>query len=209
MITEQYTGESLTGSTGSINRTLTLSNTNQTQDNGVLIIVDNFVLQSTQFSIVHNDAGSVITFLTEQFNESKITVYYQTSLQGDAGTGTTGILPLDTQMLMNEIHYFGDTVTLRTVTKDTTTDPRGDAIETTSDETGIKAICNILTQEDQFVKEGIFQSGDKRFFFKPNQTGLNRGNRIYHNSRWYQIDKVEEFTSGDIQYAIEVITSKI
>ena len=63
MITEQYTGEDLSGISGTSNRTLTLSNTNQTKDNGLLIIVDNFTLQTSQFSISHNASSSVITFL--------------------------------------------------------------------------------------------------------------------------------------------------
>ena len=208
MATEQYTGANLTGSTGSLNRTLTLSNTNTTKDDGLLIIIDNFALQSTQYSISHNGSSSVITFLTEQFNESKITVYYETTASGDGGIATSGILPLDMQLIIDEINYFGDTITLRVVTKDTTTSEYGDAIETTEDTAGIKVMVNILNQEDMVVREGNFQSGDKRFYFKPTQTGLNRGNRIYHNSRWYEIDSTEEFTFGDIQYAVEVLARK-
>jgi len=209
MGTEQYTGSDLSGSSGALNRTLTLSNTNTTIDNGLLIIIDNFALQTTQFSIVHNGSSSVITFLTEQFDESKFTIYYETTASGDGGVATVGILPLDMQLLINEINYFGDEVTLRIITKDTTTSDYGDAIETSSDSTGLRATVNVLTQDDEVVKEGNFQSGDKRFFFKPTQVGLNRGNRIYHSSRWYEIDSTEEHTFGDIQYSVEVLARKV
>jgi len=115
---------------------------------------------------------------------------------------------LDAQHITNEIDYYGSTVTLRTVT-DGSYSKWGDASETTSDETSLKAMVQVLDQSDDLVQEGIFQTGDKIFWFKSTQTGLNRGNRIQHNSKWYEIDEVIEHDVADSSYVIEIRTKKI
>ena len=115
---------------------------------------------------------------------------------------------LDVQNIINEIEYYGDEVTLRVVTDDSTS-KWGDATESTSDTTEVKAFVNILTQNDQEVKEGIFQAGDKRFFFKQSQASIARGNRIYHDSKWYEIDGVITSSSGDTTYAVEATAKKV
>lgn len=160
------------------------------------------------FTIVHNDSGSIITFLNKIWDTQTITVNYFTTSAGDSGVGTTGILPLDTQFLINEINYLGDTVTLRVVTDDSYS-KWGDVSESTADTENLKAIVNTLSQEDDLVSQGIFQSGDKRFLFKSNQTSLARGNRLKHQGLWYEIASVNEFTFGDVTYSIEVIAKKI
>ena len=68
---------------------------------------------------------------------------------------------------------------------------------------------NVLKQDDEEVKAGRFQSGDKRFFFQASQSNLDRGNKIYHDSKWYEIMNVLPFSFNDTRYAVEVLTSKI
>jgi len=114
---------------------------------------------------------------------------------------------LDTQSIANEISYYGESVTVRAIT-DTSYSDWGDATETTSD--SIKtAFVQILDQADEFVREGIFQSGDKIFWFKGDETELSRGNRIKHNGSWYEVmEVIEHLVAGNI-YVVEARTRKV
>lgn len=114
---------------------------------------------------------------------------------------------LDVQSITNEINYYGTSITLRTVT-DSSYSKWGDATESTSDSTKT-AFVQTLTSEDQYVKEGIFQAGDKIFWFKGNETNINSGNRIQHNNLWYEITKVIDHGVGGTTYVIEVQVRKI
>ena len=67
----------------------------------------------------------------------------------------------------------------------------------------------ILSQEDQLVKDGIFQTGDKIFWFKPTESNISRGNRIYHSSAWFEITNVIPHNAADITYINEVHVKKI
>jgi hypothetical protein len=82
---------------------------------------------------------------------------------------------LDVQSITNELSYYGTNVTLRVIT-DTAYSKWGDATETNSDSTKT-AFVQILSQEDQLVKEAVFQTGDKLFWFKGDETNITRGNR--------------------------------
>ncbi len=97
----------------------------------------------------------------------------------------------DLQHQTKEIDDFGETITLRTITK-SSYNKWGDPTEANSDETGIKAVFNIITQDDKYNPEGIFKEGDILFFFKGDQANVTRGNRIQYNSTWYEILEVTE-----------------
>ena len=92
----------------------------------------------------------------------------------------------DLNLIGKNIDDGGEEITLRTVTNSSYSD-WGDASESTSDETGVKIIFNIVSQEDVYNKETIFRAGDLVFFFKGNQANITRGNRIYYNSKWFEI----------------------
>jgi len=115
---------------------------------------------------------------------------------------------LDIQSITNEIDYFGDTITLRTVT-DSSYSKWGDASESALDTTGLKAFVQILTQADDLVKEGVFQSGDKLFWFKGDQANLSRGNRIIHDFKTYEIIEVLPYNVADTTYVLEIRTKKV
>lgn len=206
MITESYTGTNCSGTNGGTSRILTLANTNLTVDGGLIVIVSNATLHpTTDFTISHLSSGSTITFLNAMFNDQVITIHYQTSIA--TSTASAGLIPLNGQLLNNEIAKFGSTITLRQVT-DASYSDYGDATETTSD-SSVKARINILNQEDELVKEGTFQTGDKVFWFQATQSGISRGNRIQHNSTWYEINQVIPYEIGDITYLLEARTKKI
>lgn len=116
-----------------------------------------------------------------------------------------GKIPLDTQLLNNEIKYFGDSITIRSITR--TLDDYGDASESTSD-TDATAFVNVMTKEDEEVKEGTFQQGDKRFFIFTSSV-VNRGDHIQHNNNWYEVEEVDEQTAINSTYYKEVVARKI
>jgi len=79
-VEETYTGASCTGSDGDSNRTLTISNTNTTNNNYFLVEAGGLTLGlTTEYTVVHASSSTVITFLNPLFNTSAIKVkYYQT-----------------------------------------------------------------------------------------------------------------------------------
>ena len=111
------------------------------------------------------------------------------------------------QLIANEIDYFGTNVTVRTITDSSYSD-WGDAIESTSDKTKT-AFVQTLSQEDELVKEGVFQSGDKIFWFRGDETSIERGNRIQHDRKWYEINEVIEHEAAGTVFVIEARTRKI
>ncbi|MFW9872064.1 MAG: hypothetical protein ACFFG0_03105 [Candidatus Thorarchaeota archaeon] len=361
MKTENYNGSDCTGSDGGQNRTLTISNTHKTDNNNLQIFVNNsFLHLNTDYTIVHNESGTIITFLNYLWDDQYISVIYQTTGR-TSSSGETGILPLDTQLINNEITCFGDTITLRKVTNldydkrgnsqevlgdskisytsnddalqdfyganwisqtfttdsainttsakikikrtgtpstitigiqalDVNSKPDGtdltsgsldyvDLIDDgdtewitiplddytlsasttyalvireasgdatnkyqarivttgtysggnilTSDDSGYSwtigtsdilfdlygdtetiAITNILTFDDDVVKNGIFQSGDIRLFFQSSED-IDRGDLIKFRNVWYAIDSIAEDSCGDTTYSLDCVCKKI
>lgn len=95
---------------------------------------------------------------------------------------------VNARSITKEINYYGNTVTVRIVSKSSYS-KWGDATESLTDYTGIKCMVNLFTENDQEVKEGIFKAGDIRFFFASTQT-LNRGDRIQFNNQWYEVNDI-------------------
>ena len=114
---------------------------------------------------------------------------------------------IERDFISNEINSFGESVTVRVVTKDSYS-KWGDATESTSDTTSVKCFMNVMTQDDQEVKEGIFKAGDIRFWFKGDQT-INRGDRIYWNSAWYQVDEIIPLVLAGTTLTKEAMVSKV
>ena len=118
------------------------------------------------------------------------------------------VLPFDTKLANKEISILGSTVTIRTITDDSYS-KWGDATESNSDSTGVKAMVNILTQENELVKEGIFQSGDLVFWFDTSRTDILRGNKIYYQSKWYEINEVIKHTVADTTQSLVCNVKKV
>lgn len=114
---------------------------------------------------------------------------------------------LDSQIIVNEIDYYGDTITITDVSS--TTDDRGDTTENTTDYTGIKAMINVLSRDDEYISEGLARMGDVLFFIKGNQSYIARGNRITHDSDTYEIVEVFPGITSGTTYVYEVIARKI
>ena len=114
-ITEEYTGGDCSGSDGDSNRTLTLSNTNLTIQEGFLVFVNNsFLHLNNDYTVVHNSSSTIITFLNSLFDSQTVTVKYYSMI---ITASSSAILPLDTQYINNELNSFGNTVTIRAMNK--------------------------------------------------------------------------------------------
>ncbi len=75
--TENKTGVDCTGSNGASNRTLTLANTGTTSTPGFLVYASGLALALTiDYTVVHNDSDSVITFLNPLWDDMTIVVSY-------------------------------------------------------------------------------------------------------------------------------------
>lgn len=114
---------------------------------------------------------------------------------------------VDARSITREINYYGNTVTVRIVTKSSFS-KWGDVTESTSDTANIKCMVNILTENDQEVKEGIFKAGDIRFFFASTQT-ISRGDRIQYNSQWYEVNDIVYHAVADTTLVKEVRVEKV
>lgn len=204
--TETFTGANASGSSGANSRTLTLSNTSTTIQNGFEVIVVGLYLHlTTDYTVSHNASSTVITFVNSLWNDQQIAVIYDTGA-ATTSTGAAGILPLDTQIFNNEIAYFGDTITLRVVTDDSYSD-YGDSTESVSD-SSIKAIVNDFTVEEIKQSEGILRGDSKRFFIQNTATTINEGNRIIFDSITYEVVKVVEGKMAGNTYIIEAWCNK-
>lgn len=115
---------------------------------------------------------------------------------------------LDNQHIINDIDYYGETVTVTTVTQDSVS-KWGDATESTSDETGVKSMVNELTPEELKAAEGIVDNAEKRFFFKPDQSNITEGNEITHSSELYRIVRVFRHEAGGSDFVQEAWAKKI
>jgi len=104
--------------------------------------------------------------------------------------------------ITKEIDDLGETVTVRTVSQ--TLSDYGDATDSNSDETGVKAVMNDLSPEEVKDKEGIMIGADKRFFFKGTQSNLSNGNKIIYDSTTYEMVKVNKQTVKGTTFVIEV-----
>ena len=114
---------------------------------------------------------------------------------------------IERNFINKEMDNLGESVTVRVVTKDSYS-KWGDAAESTSDTTSIKCFINIMTQDDQEVKEGVFKTGDIRFWFKGDQT-INRGDRIKYDSKWYKVTDLIPIVLAGTTLVKDVRVSKI
>lgn len=76
---EAYTGANCTGSDADASgRTLTISNTSTTASCILLAIVEGLIMNSSQHSVEHNAASSIITFQVKIFDSDNIQIVYLT-----------------------------------------------------------------------------------------------------------------------------------
>ena len=186
MITEEYIGNSCTGSSGDKNRVLTLGNTSKTVENGLRIWVDGLLLYDDDFNIAHNDSGSEITFLNKLWDDMDIRVDYNISAIGPEG---------DVIKIINEV---GGTITRTPVTIeiDNTTGQRK-RIEGTSEDIGVL----FVNTQPQYTlnKSGLSEGADAKMFVKKGQNinkwdKIERGNQVY----WVESSGLRKYAGEEI-----------
>ncbi len=110
----------------------------------------------------------------------------------------------DGQIINDIIDEFGVDVTLRVVSKAIldSNDPYSDVTETHTDYTKV-ALVQTYSEEDEEVIEGIFNSGEIVFEFKPEDSDLvSPGNRIHYSGTWYEIRSINKQPMMDTNYKI-------
>jgi len=108
------------------------------------------------------------------------------------------------------IDEFGYSITLRTVSKAFSADDEyGEATETLTDYS-TTAMVQTLTEEDDEVKEGIFEKGTTVFFFKSSDSAkIVRGSRINYLNEWYEISSVTKSTVSGAEHRLSAYVKKI
>lgn len=163
--TETFDGSDCTGSDGDLNRVLTLGNTNLTVDQGFLVFVNGlYYTNGTDYSVVHADADTPITFLVAMYDDSAITVvYYQTDMQSIT-------LPADLsskiQDVVNIIDDNGESGTLKR--KTTVTGTMGEVVSETNQDYIINWLRQDITNKDRVIHEmGLAIPGNIKAFLYP------------------------------------------
>jgi len=105
--------------------------------------------------------------------------------------------------------YTGGNILTSDDSGDTWTAGTADILFNILGDTDTIAMVDVLTQEDEAVQRGIFQSGDKRFTFKNTESNIVRGTKLYHKTKWYQVDTIENESLEDTELWLSVIARKI
>ncbi len=163
--TETFDGSDCTGSDGDLNRVLTLGNTNLTVDEGFLVFVNGlYYTNGTDYTVVHADTSTKITFLVAMYDDSAITtVYYQTDMQSI-------VLPADLstkiQDFVDIVKANGESAILKRKTKVTGT--MGEVVSETNQDYTINWLRQDITNKDRMIHEmGLAVIGNIKAFFYP------------------------------------------
>lgn len=122
---------------------------------------------------------------------------------------------LNQQFVSKNINAVGNTCTITQVSITIGTDEYRTPSESTTDNTNIPCFVQILSYEDDFVKQGNARAGDLRFWFSSSYESIlaRSGNdkvRITWNSDTYEVKKVEPFKAeADTVFLIEVVVEQI
>ena len=84
-------GSSCSGSSGDIDRVLTLENTIKTSGDGFSVYLDGLILQlTTDYTLSHKTTGTTVTFLTEVWDDQEIIVNYYDEAYSMGVSGVSG-----------------------------------------------------------------------------------------------------------------------
>ena len=182
--TEHKTGSECTGSSGDLNRVLTLANTGTTTDNGFLVHVSGLALTlNNEYIVSHNTTSTQITFLNKLWDDQLIIVsYYEAEALiitgADADDFTKG--PLSD---------FGVSVTRTPVTM-IPHNITGQKTYTDGSDESITVVFTNPKKAYPLDKSGITETADALMFTKTTQT-INKYDKITHNSKIYRVNTVD------------------
>ena len=180
--TEHFTGVDCTGSSGGASRTLTISNTGVTTDNGFLVYASGLALALTsEYTVDHNSSSTVITFVNSIWNDQTIAVQY-------TQTGTGAVSSADSDDFSNgPLVDFGVSVTRTPVTM--ITDFNGNKTYTDGTDETISVVFENPDKSFTLDKAGLTEVYDAKMFTIPDQT-INKYDKITYDSKVYRVDTV-------------------
>jgi hypothetical protein len=190
---ETLNGSDCTGSSGDINRVLTLSNTGLTKQGGFLVYVSGLMVGlDSGYSVSHKTSGTEITFLSRLWDDMEIIVYYyeySTTKEYDSARG-------DIQDIILE---HGQTGTL--IRQSKTTDSMGGETANEEEEYIIITMIQDISKKDRNIHEmGLAVPGNVKAFFYHEYPNSITGNGTVS----VQVGDIYQETSGK-QWRIEEI----
>lgn len=182
--TENYTGSDCTGSSADANRTLTLSNTGTTSDNGFQVSVDGYNLSlTTNYTVVHASSSTVITFVGKLWDDQLIVVEYAEQISGSGSSADSD------DFSVAPLADFGVEVTRTPVT--ITTDFSGNKAYTDGTDETISVVFMNPNKKFNLDKPGLNESYDAKMYILPTQT-MNKYDKITYDSKVYRVDTVSK-----------------
>ena len=120
-------------------------------------------------------------------------------------------LMLDTRYIQKNMAAVGNTCTIIEISKAVGSDEYRTVVETETNRTNLNCFVQILTEEDEGVKEGKARAGDLIFWFDyANESYCVQGNRITFDSKTFQIKDVRKFDAmGNTTQLIQCFTEQV
>jgi len=181
--TKYFDGSDCSGTSGDANRVLTLSNSQLTQDEGLLVFSSRVLVLDTDFTITHASASSTITFLINVYDDQNIVVNYYESVGAPTITGNN-------DFINGPLSDFGIDVTRTPVTV-TLSNVDGGKTYTDGTDTTITVMIENANTKYSLDKSGLSEGADARILMKTTDT-INKNDKITHNSITYRVDAVSE-----------------
>ena len=187
--TSYFTGTDASGSTGAKNRVITLDNTELTVQGGFEVFASG-IAQSlfTDYTVVHNTTGSLITFLNNLFNDSPIIVVFNSTALATSSTSSKGISVNDFKN--GPLQQFGRTFNLIKVSD--TLDSMGAKTAAAEVSTSITGVVQFITEKNRdLLSQGLAKIGDARFFVA-GDVDLDEGDIIENpaNSKRWRVERI-------------------
>lgn len=180
--TEHYTGSDCTGSSGAVNRTLTISNTGTTTNDGFLAYVSGLALALTsEYTVSHLSSSTVITFLNALWDNQTIAVQYSQQITGAGSQGSSD------DFINGPLADFGVTVVRTPVTM--TPDFHGNKSYSDGSNENIDVVFMNPTKKYNLDKAGLTEVYDAKIYTKQDQT-INKYDKITYDSKVYRVETV-------------------
>lgn len=180
--TEQFDGSDCSGSNGATARTLTLTNTGLTQQDGFLVSVAGLNLGLTnEYTISHLSTSTVITFVGAVYDDSLIVVQYFQISEGAGASSTTD------DFTNGPLNNLGVTVVRTPVT--VTTNFSGQKTYTDGSTNEVTAVFSNPSQKYLLDKAGLTEAFDARLFVVATET-ITKYDKITYNSNTYRVATV-------------------
>ncbi len=176
--TENYTGANCSGASADKNRVLTLANTGNTVPGGFLVYASGLALSlTTEYTVVHNNTATDITFLNKLWDDMTIIVNYYQSV----------VPSLATDFINGPLNDLGVVAVRTPVT--VTTDFHGDKTYSDGTDENIDVVIQPYSEKHVLDKEGIPKIYDAIMDIKPSAT-LNKYDKVTYDSKVYRVDEV-------------------